>query len=152
MSTDWREGIRSALMDFAAASELAGDRVDLGAMEVELLHAPHKPGSLPKGRMAVYGFWYDDGWLKIGRVGPNSNARYRSQHYTGSAMSTLAGSIRSDSLMPGDVRGLGREDLARWIEKNTCRVNILLPSTRNRSLLLLLEAFLHVRLHPRYEG
>ena len=39
-----------------------------------------------------------------------------------------------------------------WIERETSRVNILLPSTRGKKLLSLLEIFLHVRLRPKYEG
>jgi hypothetical protein len=44
--------------------------------------------------MAVYCFFLDGRALKIGIAGPNSDARFRSQHYNlNSARSTLAGSI-----------------------------------------------------------
>ena len=151
MGTDWREDIISALKDFGAVSKLAGERVDLGRTDVEFLCAPHKPKPLPKGRVAVYGFWFDGTWLKIGRTGENSNARYVSQHYTGSAQSTLAGSIREDRLMQS-ISGLDGEARAAWIKRETSRVNILVPSTSSKALMSLLEAFLHVRLRPRYEG
>jgi len=151
MSVDWREDVGSALRDFAAVSELAGERADLGHADVEFLRAPHKPGSLPKGKMAVYGFWWDGTWLKIGKAGEKSNARYVSQHYTGNAPSSLAGSIRNDERMRC-ISDLDGKDLAAWIKRETSRVNILLPATRNKALMSLLEAFLHVRLHPRYEG
>lgn len=102
--------------------------------------------------MAVYGFWGDGRWLKIGKVGPNSNARYTSQHYiAGSALSTLAGSLAKDTAMNGVV-GFDPRAPGVWIRASTHRVNILLPATRERALLSLLEAFLHLRLRPRYEG
>ena len=151
MSTDWREDVTSALRDFGVVSKLAGDRVEIGHAIVECLGAPHEPRALPKGKMAVYGFWLEGTWLKIGKAGENSNARYRYQHYTGSAQSTLAGSIRKDELM-GSISGLDGQALAAWIKRETSRVNILLPATRNKALMSLLEAFLHVRLRPRYEG
>ena len=102
--------------------------------------------------MAVYGFWYDGQWLKIGKVSPNSNALYVSQHYNkGSAMSTLAGSLANDP-RTGLVAEFDTNDAGAWIRTATSRVNILLPATRHLALLSLLEAFLHVRLRPRYEG
>jgi len=39
-----------------------------------------------------------------------------------------------------------------WISAETHRVNILLSARREPELLALLEAFLHLRLRPRYEG
>ena len=47
---------------------------------------------------------------------------------------------------------LDKTSLAAWIKRETSRVNILLPESRGRRLRLLLEAFLHTRLRPRYEG
>ena len=96
-------------------------------------------------------FWGDGAWLKIGKVGPKSNARYVNQHYNaGSAQSTLAGSLTSDPYML-TVQGFDPLSAGDWIRQSTHRVNILLPATRRPELLSLLEAFLHARLHPRYE-
>jgi hypothetical protein len=89
--------------------------------------------------------------LKIGKAGPRSNARYVSQHYNaGSAKSTLAGSLAGDPHMLA-VQGFDPLSAGDWIRQSTHRVNILMPASRRPELLSLLEAFLHVRLHPRYE-
>jgi hypothetical protein len=54
--------------------------------------------------MGIYGFWHDGIWLKIGKVGPNSHARYVSQHYNArSAGSNLAASLRKDPQMAAVV-------------------------------------------------
>jgi hypothetical protein len=102
--------------------------------------------------MAIYAFWWNDEWLKIGKVGQKSQARYISQHYnTGSAMSTLAGALANDPRME-IVSGFDKQNPGAWIKNATCRVNILISSQRRREVLSLLEAFLHVRLNPKYEG
>jgi hypothetical protein len=102
--------------------------------------------------MAVYGFWGDGEWLKIGKAGPKSGPRYTSQHYNpDSAQSTLAKSLTNDPHML-TVAGFDPKAVGDWIKSATLRVNILLPTTRPPELLLLLEAFLHARLRPRYEG
>jgi hypothetical protein len=102
--------------------------------------------------VAVYGFWHDGSWLKIGKAGIRSNARYVYQHYsvTG-AQSTLAASLVTDSAMAHSA-GFDATTVGAWIRASTCRVNILVPATWQPALLSLLEAFLHVRLRPRYEG
>ncbi len=150
--TDWRTDITHALADFRKVAELAGVRLDIAQLEVEFLPAPHKPPtSLPKGKMAVYGFWSSGQWLKIGMVGPKSKARYTSQHYNAdSAPSTLAGSLVHDQRM-AEVMGFDATVPGAWIKSSCNRVNILLSATLGRELLALLEAFLHVRLNPRYE-
>jgi hypothetical protein len=149
----WRSELEQALTAFVTVAQLAGDPIARDEIEIECLEAPHRaPRRLPAGKMAVYGFWSDGVWLKIGKAGPNSNARYTSQHYNlGSAMSTLAGSLANDPAM----RSLASFDPAApgaWIRASTHRVNILVPSHREQALLSLLEAFLHLRLKPRYEG
>ena len=83
------------LADFATVARLA--RVTLAAddIRVEALPAPHaSPSRLPAGQMAVYVFTHGDDVLKVGKVGPKSQARYTSQHYSpGSAQSTFAASM-----------------------------------------------------------
>lgn len=106
--------------------------------------------------MAIYGFWGDGEWLKIGKAGPNSGARYLSQHYKpGRAISSLPSSLAADM----DFRqraGFTDVDAIDWVEKwirgQTSRFNVLVPADRPKALLALLEAFLHARLQPRYEG
>ena len=149
----WEEEIKLALKDFLTVSQLAGDEISPNDIQVEILEAPHKPPShIPKGKMAIYAFWWNGVWLKVGKAGPKSNARYTSQHYNaGSARSTLAGSLINDPRMDS-VNGFDPNEPGAWIKASTCRANILLPANRNKELLSLLEAFLHVRLAPRYEG
>lgn len=149
---DWEREINEALKAFITVAELAGEHLTLEDLKLEAHCAPHKqPPRLPDGKMAIYAFWWNDEWLKIGKAGPNSGPRYISQHYTGSAMSTLAGSLVKDPNM-GHVIGFDQNHAGEWIKKSTCRVNILISAQRSKELLSLLEAFLHVRLKPRYEG
>lgn len=156
MEGDWKEEIRSALSDFITVSPLARSVVSFRVEDVELefLPAPHCRPRLPPGKMAIYGFCFDGEWLKIGRAGPNTRARYEHQHYNGHANSTLHRSLRQDESMR-NIAGLGEDDLrgwTAWIERETSRVNILLPAARNTMLLPSLETYLHRRLRPKYEG
>ncbi len=149
----WKEDIDKVLADFVTVSVLAGDPVNIEDLKVEYLPLPHKaPSSLPNGNMAIYAFWWNGVWLKVGKVGAKSQARYVSHHYNvGSAQSTLARSLANDPRMSA-VASFSPQDPGTWIKASTCRVNILISSQRNKGLLSLLEAFLHVRLSPRYEG
>ena len=141
---DLQAHVEEALTDFYAAGKLAQIAVSRNDLTVELLPAPHKaPTMLPAGKMAVYAFFVDGVALKVGKVGPNSQARYTSQHYNmGSALSTLAASI---SKKPSAL-GLAA------VDPLTDRVNILLPATYGDAPLSLLEAFLHCRWKPVFEG
>ena len=149
----WRDDIETGITAFLTVAELAGDPIARADLVIEYLAAPHRaPTRLPAGKMAVYGFWGDGSWLKIGKVGPNSNARYTSQHYNlGSAQSTLAGSLVNDSHMLA-VAEFDPNASGVWIKAAAHRVNILMPASRQPGLLALLEAFLHLRVRPRYEG
>ena len=149
----WREDIETAVAAFLKVADLAGDAISRADLVIEYLAAPHRPPTrLPAGKMGAYGFWGDGGWLKVGKVGPNSSARYTSQHYSpGSAGSTLAGSLAADPRMLG-LSGFDQRAPGAWIKSSAHRVNILMPASRRPELLSLLEAFLHLRLRPRYEG
>jgi hypothetical protein len=149
---DWCEEIESALAAFITVAELAKEPIRRDELKVEFLPAPHKqPSSLPPGKMAIYAFWWNTEWLKIGQVGSKSAARYTSQHYSAnSSMSNLAKSLANDTQME-KVAGFNCEHPGQWIRESTCRVNILMPSNRRQELLSLLEVFLHARLRPRYE-
>lgn len=143
----------AALADFRTVARLAGVEIAVADLQMELLPAPHAaPTRLPTGMMAVYVFSWGDEVLKVGKVGPNSQARYTSQHYNpGSAMSTLAASLLAD----GDRFGIvetDRAEISRWIKSNVDRVNFLLKAELGVPVLSLLESFLQCRLRPRYEG
>ncbi|KAA0213820.1 MAG: hypothetical protein DYG94_11525 [Leptolyngbya sp. PLA3] len=144
--------MEDALRAFEQVAALAGHSLRPGELEVQFLAAPHQPPTaLPSGRMAVYCFGFGDEWLKIGKAGPKSGPRFTSHHYNTSAPSTLAKSLIADSRM-GSVADFRPERAGDWIRQRTHRVNLLLPSRRDGTLLALLEAFLHARFKPRYEG
>ncbi len=141
------------LADFASVARLAGVMLAADDIRIEALPAPHAPPTrLPAGTMAVYVFTHGADVLKVGKVGPKSQARYTSQHYnSGSAQSTLAASMIADA----ERLSLGDADMAEigsWIRTNVDRVNILLPARLGIPVLSLLESFLQCRLRPRYEG
>lgn len=138
--------------------------VQLGPADVrhELLLAPHKrPSSLPRGLQAVYAFLLDEGCLKVGKAGPKTQARFTSQHSGFNAPSTLARSILSNpqrlaDLLPperrSEVAALGEAQVGAWIEHNTSRLHIFLPTRAGPLVLGLLEAFVQCRLNPVFEG
>lgn len=147
----WQIEIEDALGAFETVAALAGRPIAPGGCTIEFHAAPHKPpSSLPKGKMAIYGFWHEGVWLKIGMAGAKSQARYTSQHYGQNAPSTLAKSLLADSTM-ASVAGFDVAAPGLWIKRECCRVNVLVDAEMGRELLALLEAFLHVRLKPRYE-
>ena len=148
---DWSP--EDVLGKFKAVAELAGVSLAEDAIRIEALPAPHKPPSrLPLGTMAVYVFSYGPEFLKVGKVGPKSQARYTSQHYNPrSAQSTLARSLLDDA----DIQDLGSADeatIGAWIKANVDRVNFIVSDSLGIHVLTLLESFLQCRLKPRYEG
>jgi hypothetical protein len=101
--------------------------------------------------MAVYAFFLNDRALKVGKVGPNSGPRFTYQHYSGSALSTLRRSILANQGKVG-ASGLDEKSRADWIRENTDRIDVLIPAHFGIPILSLLEAFLHVRWNPMFEG
>lgn len=150
---DWRTEIEDCVHDFLTVAALARDPISRGEIAIEYLPAPHVPPfRLPPRTRAVYGFWHDGIWLKIGKAAPKSNARYTSQHYNvESSPYNFARSLLADPTM-ATIVGSDPTIVGDWIKTSTSRVNILLSATRRPELQSLLEAFLHVRLRPRYEG
>jgi hypothetical protein len=81
----------------------------------------------------------------IDKLGPESAARYTSQHYN-------AASAASIGAAPSRI-GLDRLDEAGvCLRAETDRVNILMPVRFGLPTLSLMEAFLHVRWKPIFEG
>ena len=112
---------------------------------------PHKPKTLPTGMMGIYIFLYKGQFLKIGKAGTNSNARFISQHYNPrSAQSTLAISILLDRRMDDQV--IDESNVGNWIKNNCRRIDILLDSDLGIFALALIEAALHYKYEPIYEG
>jgi hypothetical protein len=112
---------------------------------------PHKPRTLPSGKMGVYSFVYQGQFLKIGKAGPNSHARFHSQHYhPTNSRSNLANSILNDPEMR--EFNLTPETIGDWIKKNTRRIDVLLDASLGMFVLNFVEAFLHLACKPKYEG
>jgi hypothetical protein len=111
---------------------------------------PHNSGGL-NGNMGVYIFIWKGEFLKIGKANFNSDARFRSQHYSPhGSNSNLSKSILDDS----DMKKLGLSSgiVGDWIKKNTRRVDIFLDKSLGFFVLNFVEAFLHLKYKPKYEG
>ena len=134
-------------------AELAGVRVPDNALSVETLPAPHRPPTaLPKGKVAVYVFVWKEQCLKVGKVGPNSQARYTSQHYLpSSSNSNLAKSIPSARDRLG-LAAVSESNVGSRIKANVDRLNFLLDAGCGVPVLTLLESFQQCRLRPMFEG
>ena len=125
---------------------------------------PHVPTMLPAGWQDVYSFKYEDTWLKVGKAGPKSGAKWISQHYNPrSAMSTLAFSLVKyghfasvDRLSLADLRvqlrTVSPDDIGEWIRRHTQRLNLLIRAEMGREGLAYLEAIAHSVLKPVFEG
>ena len=124
------------------------------AYYIEDAGCPHKQPSLPKGYAAIYIFVYESGtkheYLKIGKANANSAARFTSQHYGFSAPSTLAKSICSDAEFC--LMGINQGNVKEWMLNNLHRVNIFIRAEQGKVATELVEAILHYKFHPRYEG
>lgn len=130
--------------------KIVKEQTDFG-MKIVDRGQPHMPMQLPKNKRAVYIFIYKNQFLKIGKVGVNSNARFQSQHYIpNSAVSTLVKSILSDEDMKRNK--LNEYNISSWIKNNCRRIDILIDSTSSIFKMDLVEAILHYKYEPKYEG
>ena len=148
--------------DFDAA--LAAIDVQAPLLRHEHLPAPHRPRGLPVGFAAVYVFTLSPQWrpeaagagrvLKVGRVGPNSAARFQSQHYSqASSRSNLANTLLTARVL-WPYLGIDQLDVAtvaEWIKQNTSRDHFFLPSEA-ATLTPMLETYVRGRLCPVFEG
>jgi len=141
------------VVDFKKVAALAGIDISATALVVESAPAPHvPPSSLPKGKMAVYAFFCRGECLKVGKVGPKSQARYTSQHYIPhSSNSNLAKSLLA-ARTEMELLDLQDSEIGAWIQSNVDRFNFLLDARCGIAALTLLEVFLQCRLKPRFEG
>ena len=140
--------IKTLLIQVAS---LANVEIKKNQIEVTDRGCPHIPKGLPQGKMGIYMFIYGDYFLKIGKAGSKSNARFISQHYKpNSAQSNLAKSILSDPLM--QENNLDKENVGDWIKQNIRRIDLLIDSSVGIFVLDLFEAFLHCKYNPKYEG
>ena len=142
--------IENVLSDFRKALPLAGISTPI-VFNVQNRGCPHTPQLLPRGQMAIYIFARGDQFLKIGKVGSNSNSRFQTQHYApGSSGSNLAKSLLDDD--NSDCHDVSPEQIGKWMRENLHRTDIFLSAEVGVAVLAYLEAFLHCRLKPIYEG
>lgn len=115
---------------------------------------PHRQSSLPKGYAAIYIFVYESEvkceYLKIGKANAKSNARFSSQHYGFNAKSTLAKAICGDDEFC--KMGINQENIKEWMLNNLHRVNIFISTEQGKATTELVEAMLHYKFRPKYEG
>lgn len=146
----------------AVAGRLAGAGFERQELGHEVLSCPHqRPRALPAGTQAIYVFLLGDTCLKVGKAGPDSHARFATQHYGSNAPSTLAQSIIRDrshvlrlttTEARAEVEALTIESVGRWLQRRTSRFHVLLPAHAPACALTFAEAFTQCRLRPVYEG
>lgn len=145
-SDNTMDKLKSILIDVV---RLAGTHIDDRQIDIIDRACPHKPESLPAGKMGIYMFKYRERFLKIGKAGPKSNARFLSQHYNpDSSNSNLAKYLINDN----DISLGAGMSIGEWIRTNVHRIDMLLDASLGIHVLSLLEAFLHCRFNPKYEG
>lgn len=89
--------------------------------------------------------------LKVGKVGTKSKARFKGHHYNPkSSDSNLAKSILQDENMM--KYGINVDNVGEWIKTNTRRIDIILDVELGIFVLELIEAVLHYKYEPIYEG
>lgn len=126
-------------------------QIDRSTVRVIDRGRPHIPKDLPPKTMAVYTFLYRGKFLKIGKAGPSSSARFLSQHYSpSSSQSNLAASILKDPDM--FHLNLNENTVGPWIKENCRRIDILLDQQLGIFALEVVEAILHYKYQPKYEG
>lgn len=152
------ENVDELISDFYKVANLAQCDITRGNILYESKPAPHRASILPKGKQAVYVFSLPSPYfvaLKVGKVGPNSNARFLSQHYNPeSSRSNLAKSLLGDSTIWTEL-GIEKTEhgqIGNWIRHNVDRENFFIDAKKDMLVLSLLEIFLQCRLNPRYEG
>jgi protein-tyrosine phosphatase len=118
-----------------------------------------------KGWHGVYAFALGPVWLKVGKAGPNSNARWVSHHYKATrSLSNLAWSLlRYTHLssfnhpgLPPNLRtqlmAVPPDALGDWIKKHTARVNFAIRAELGPVALDRLERIAQDVLRPVFEG
>ena len=65
-------------------------------------------------------------------------------------MSTLSKSLATDPIMSGYE--ICRDNSRAWVEQNTYRINILVKAEMGKVATELVEAIMHYKFRPKYEG
>lgn len=144
-----RSLLDGALWDFRRIPGLV-QSAEWSNVVVQFSANPHaRPKPLRDKQRVVYAFFQGTTWLRIGQT--SYSPRSTSQHYgTRRAGSTLAKDIWTNKEDFGFVGN--EEDIDAWIFSNVGRADIVLPAHWPAPVASLLEAYLHYRLNPRFEG
>ena len=146
MSKDYTNEIKELIIK---ASALTGKPISEDSFYIEHQQINHSPKALPNGKMAVYTFVSNDKFLKIGRAGKKSKARYQSHHYyIKSGSSTLARSLVNDTNEPT----ITENNVRNWIISNCERFDVIIDASLGSMTLNFIEGMLHYKYNPRYEG
>jgi hypothetical protein len=146
----------------ATKASIAGWRCPL---RCETLPAPHRPPPLPRGDAAVYVFAISAAYgrsapcgpgtvLKVGKVGPNSEPRFRYQHYNPrSAGSNVAKSLIANSILwPWlGIKHLDADTVANWMLSSLNRTHFFIPGGLPQ-VLATLEIYTRARVGSVFEG
>ena len=119
-------------------------------IEIEVLPPPHFPKALPPGRQAVFAFYWPekDRFLTVALAGPNSNARFQSQHYLPtSSVSNLARKILQHREALG-IDDVDENTVGLWMKGNLARVNFYLPAIASKEVSKYLKDYLKLTWRP----
>ena len=157
--------IDSVVAQFLEWGQKRSPQLRANDVEVALLGVPHTPVAMRKGWQGVYAFAFGTVWLKVGKAGPNSNARWVSPHYKATrSLSNLAWSLlrytRLSSFnhprLPTNLRTqlmvVPPDALGDWIKKHTARVNFTIRAELGPVALDRLERIAQDVLKPVFEG
>jgi hypothetical protein len=153
------------LADFAEAAARAEIEGWPCGLRSQVLSAPHRATSLPPGSTAVYVFAFSTSAgrsapcgpgtvLKVGKVGPNSEARFRYMHYNpGSSNSNLAKSLLTHQILWPflGIQRLTSGDVGERIRASMDRTNFFVPAGHPQ-VLATLEVYARARVGSVFEG
>lgn len=146
-------GLKEEIAKLITDASAAIGKPMIEGIDFYMVHQPlgHKPLALPIGKIAVYTFYYNGQFLKIGQANSNSGPRYQSHHYhIKSGESTLANSLIKDSSMNSLVNN---SNVTQWIKDNCKRFDIIIDGTKNDKMTLnFVEGLLHYYYRPKYEN
>ena len=118
---------------------------------IKILYAPHEPNKKPKNKFAIYAFVHNGKFLKIGKCGPKSYARFNYQHYNPkSTNSNLAKSILLDKNNYSKYK-INKTNIAKWIKNNCTRIEVIFDDRVKDNYITYLESLLILELEPKYE-
>lgn len=123
----------------------------------------HEPTTLGRSKCGVYVFLNESHCFKVGKAGPNSQARWNSHHYCldETTPSTLPKSIiknktKFKKCFPVDkhaaIDNIKKENIRTWVTNNLSRMELVIPMQGDRFALSLLEAIAQFELKPIFEG